>query len=130
MTRMAGANKGLNNFLAKTADYGAQGAQSIANAAQEVALQKEAEALVESARIQSQAEIEVAKANADYSGQVASSQNSINTVSAFKDGVQGALGVAGKAGAFSKPAPGSNWMDAGSIGFPGNQVNGLGRIRY
>ena len=120
---MAGSIKGVTDFLGVKPNYGAQGSQTIADTAKEFATVTQGNALTANAGMKAQADIASAQHYAD--AQVAAGNAAGQ--SAMVSGIAG--GIGGLGGLFNK-AGGSGWSDASSIGFPGNQVNSLGRLRY
>ena len=120
---MAGSIKGVTDFLGVKPNYSAQGSQTIADTAKEFAMVTKGNALTANAGMKAQADIASAQHYAD--AQVAAGNAAGQ--SAMVSGIAG--GIGGLGGLFNK-AGGSGWSDASSIGFPGNQVNSLGRLRY
>ena len=125
MTRMAGSIKGVTDFLGVKPEYGEMAAENIGRRAQEFATVTQGNALAANAGMKGLADIQSAQAYADAgvaAGQAAGQASMIG-------GIAGGLG--GLASGISKlGGGGGGWKDASSIGFAGNQVNSLGRLRY
>ena len=122
MTRMAGSIKGVTDFLGVKPEYGAMGAQTIADTAKEFAAVTEGNAMAANAGMKAQADIAAAQHYADASATAANASAQSSMIGGIAGGLGGlASGIGGLGG---------GWKDASSVGFAGNQVNSLGRLRY
>jgi len=124
----AGGNTGaaIANILNKDGvDYSRLGARQIGRQAQEFADTINSNLMVGGANLDAAARIGAAEHWRDVQGEMAQNQYNSELIAAGID-AGGQIGL----GAISKFGGGGGWKDASSIGFAGNQVNSLGRLRY
>ena len=121
MTRMAGSNKALTNFIGVKPEYGAMGAENIGRRAQEFAMVTQGNALAANAGMKGLADIQSAQAYADAgvaAGEAAGQASMIGGI---------ASGIGGLAGGFGKGGAGGGASSAG-YSFGGSNVLGGGLI--
>ena len=119
MTRMAGSIKGVTDFLGVKPEYGAMGAQTIADTAKEFAAVTEGNAMAANAGMKAQADIAAAQHYADASATAANASAQSSMIGGIAGGLGGLAGGIGKAG-FSY---GQTKLGAG-----GGVVGGIGTL--
>ena len=130
MTRMAGSNKALTNFIGVKPEYGAIGAENIGRRAQEFATVTQGNALAANAGMKGLADIQSAQAYADAGVAAAGSAAQSSMVGSVAEGLIGfGKGQTAKGGIFNKAGKGlSPAMQQASILGGLNLGNSLGGI--
>ena len=120
----------MDSILAKnTPDFGGLSSKASAARSQERVAGMEAEALLQNAGINGLAAMEQSK----FGAQAIEAQGAAQASATRSQGMSNMIGsIAGGAisGIGKSSGIGGDWKDASSIGFKGNQVNNLGRLKY